>query len=565
MLESIHVKNVALIEEAEVEFQKGLNILTGETGAGKSILLGSVQLALGAKSDKGLIRNGAEYALAQLLFSLDEEQKQRLLELGIDAEDNMLILERKVYPGKSICKMNGELVTGKILQQAAEILIDIHGQREHQSILKEEKQQELLDTFCKEKSSLVLDKLSSVYQEYKTCEKRLQDLREKGNSPQKEIDFAKFELEEIEDAAVKVGEDEELELSFKKISSAQSIVEHVSAAKTLLEDENGQGAFYAISMAAKALKEVSSLDESAARLTEQLSDAQELVRDCVRELENFYEQFQFSGEQALFVEERLNLYNRLKNKYGNSVEAILAYKDSLVEKIEELENFEAKKSELEEKLTKLKAEYMKCAKELHEIRCEAGKTMSAAMQTTMTELNFQYCQFQVHVEFREEQMSEKGSDRICFMISLNQGEPLKEMAKIASGGELSRIMLAQKVVFADKEQIGTLIFDEIDAGISGQTAWKVSEKLALLCNNHQVICITHLAQIAAMADTHFVISKESQRGFTSTNIQLLKEDEQIREIGRLLGTNELTEAVLVNAREMKDLAEKTKQSQSKTK
>lgn len=563
MLESIRVKNVALIDEAEAEFHKGLNILTGETGAGKSILLGSVQLALGAKADKGLIRQGEESAFVELVFSLDEEQKEALSEFDISPDEELLILQRKIYPGKSICKMNGETVTLKTMQNVAELFIDIHGQREHQSVLKAAKQEEILDDFCKNKISDLLEELEKTYRSYREEEALLKEAEKMDGSHIKELELSRYELDEIEKADLKEGEDEILEGRYERLSNAKKIQEAVGGVESILQNENGSGILNGISLAIRQLKEAGNLDEALQDEMQQLSDAETILQECSRSLDRYLDGFSMEEGDLGAVEERLNLINRLKDRFGREIADILEYGRKLSEKINKLENFEHYNEELKEKHEKTKADYFKLAAKLHEIRSSEGEKLKEEMEKALKDLNFEQCAFLVKTEYDEGMMSKKGCTRVVFQISLNPGEPLKDLSAVASGGELSRIMLALKSIFADKDHTGTLVFDEIDAGISGRTAWKVSEKLAVLRERHQVLCITHLPQIAAMADAHFCIEKTVEGEKTKTCIRLLEKSESIREIGRLLGTDQLTDAVLKNASEMKDLAEQTKQSQSK--
>lgn len=563
MLESIRVKNVALIDEAEVEFHKGLNILTGETGAGKSILLGSVQLALGAKADKGLIRQGEESAFVELVFSLDEEQKEALSEFDISPDEELLILQRKIYPGKSICKMNGETVTLKTMQNVAELFIDIHGQREHQSVLKAAKQEEILDDYCKNKISDLLEELEKTYRSYREEEALLKEAEKMDGSHIKELELSRYELDEIEKADLKEGEDEILEGRYERLSNAKKIQEAVGGVESILQNENGSGILNGISLAIRQLKEAGNLDEALQDEMQQLSDAETILQECSRSLDRYLDGFSMEEGDLGEVEERLNLINRLKDRFGREIADILEYGRKLSEKINKLENFEHYNEELKEKHEKTKAAYFKLAAKLHEIRSSEGEKLKEEMEKALKDLNFEQCAFFVKTVYDEGMMSKKGCTRVVFQISLNPGEPLKDLSAVASGGELSRIMLALKSIFADKDHTGTLVFDEIDAGISGRTAWKVSEKLAVLRERHQVLCITHLPQIAAMADAHFCIEKTVEGEKTKTCIRLLEKTESIREIGRLLGTDQLTDAVLKNASEMKDLAEQTKQSQSK--
>ena len=558
MLDSIQVKNVALIDAAEVEFEKGLNILTGETGAGKSILLSSVQLALGAKADKSLIRQGAEYASVTLSFSPSKAQREQLHNMDIDCEDDILILQRRIYPTKSVCKINGETVVQKTMQTVAELLIDIHGQREHQAVLKASVQEEMLDAYCMDGILEDLEKTKLLYQEYKALEKQLLDLEGQDTNRERELDFARYELDEIEKAELKLHEDEELQEQYERLSNAKKIEDCVGNAHEVLCGSN-QGILNSLSLVLRDFSQVKDYDTELAQVYSQLSDVENSLQDCGHFLDRYLDRFGLESGDLAAVTERLNLINHLKDKYGNSLEDILQYAAHLTDKIEQIENQEQYLIDKQKELEKIKAEYESYSQKLHKMRAKMAKDLSDKMMQALADLNFEQCRFEVECEYRKDQMKKNGCSYITFMISLNRGEPLKPLAAVASGGELSRIMLAFKSVFADKDQTETLVFDEIDAGISGKTAWKVSEKLAVLRNNHQVICITHLPQIAAMADVHFCIEKSSSDERTSTTVKKLDENDSIAEIGRLLGTDQLTDAVLQNALEMKNMAKQTKQ------
>lgn len=558
MLNSIQVKNVALIDSAEIEFGQGLNILTGETGAGKSILLSSVQLALGAKADKNLIRQGAEFASVTLTFLPDDRQKEKLKELYIECEEDGLVLQRRIYPNKSVCKINGETVILKTLQSVAELLIDIHGQREHQAILKASVQEEMFDTYCRDEIEEELKQIADLYQKIKGQEKKLLELNGQDGSSQRELDFAKFEFDEIEKAELKIDEDVILEEQFERLSNAKKITESIENVRNILTGTDN-GLINGLSVALHDMKQATDYDSGLKSVYEQLADAEMLLQESNRFLDRYSDRFDCETGELQNVTNRLDFINHLKDKYGNRIEDILQYKDALSEKISQIENREQYVCDLTKQIEENRRLYFQTAERLHEKRVRLADDLSGRLMEALKDLNFEQCQFEVRLEYQKEHMKKNGCSEIAFLISLNKGEALKEMATVASGGELSRIMLAFKTVFADKDQTGTLVFDEIDAGISGKTAWKVSEKLAVLRNNHQVICITHLPQIAAMADTHFCIEKSTTDTDTKTTVSRLDEAQSIAEIGRLLGTDQLTDAVIQNAAEMKKMANQTKQ------
>ena len=558
MLENIQVKNVALIDMAEVEFGEGLNILTGETGAGKSILLSSVQLALGAKADKGLIRTGAEFASVTLTFLPDDEQKERLKDLDIDCEDDILVLQRRIYPNKSVCKINGENVILKTMQSVAQLLIDIHGQREHQAVLKADVQEEMLDSYAMDEISGDLQRIRELYRDYKKLKLQYEELANQDTDYTRELDFARFELDEIEKAELTEGEDEKLQEQYERLSNAKKIQDSVGSVQEILGGQNNS-LLNEMSMALRTLLPVRDYDEELADAYTQLSDVEMVVQDCIHSLDRYLDHFEMDASDLQRISDRLNLINHLKDKYGSHMEDIFQYAQTLSEKISRMENREQTLVSLQNQMEELLSSYDELSQSLYEKRKKACMELSEKMTQAMVDLNFEQCRFEVFCEHDKEHRKKNGCDSIAFMISLNPGEPLKPLANVASGGELSRIMLAVKTIFADKDRTGTLVFDEIDSGISGKTAWKVSEKLAVLRKEHQVICITHLPQIAAMADCHFCIRKSTTDNRTSTSVHRLTEEESIAEIGRLLGTDELTDAVLQNAAEMKNMAKQTKQ------
>lgn len=561
MLEKLIVKNVALIDESEVEFAQGLNVLTGETGAGKSILIDSINLALGAKADKNLIRKGAEYAYVELVFMVAEpELQQKLKELEIfPDEENKVILQRRIMPGKSSCRINGESVSGKMLKEAAGVLIDIHGQHEHQSLLNEKKHLEVLDLYCGENLAEVKTSLSEVYAQYKEAVRELSEAQELDEAKSREISLAQFECKEIEEADLKEGEDEELEEQFRRMENVRTIGESIGLASHCLDNYEQENAQTLIGRAMKNVNDALVYDKELETVAEQLMTAEELVRDAGRFLGHYMENLEIDPEVYSYTKERLDIINKLKTKYGNTVSEILSYAHEKREFLNKFEDFEQYKQKLLEKTEEMTERLYALCTKANDARVRQAEVLAAKMQAALLELNFPYARFEIEVTEDRKYLSKAGDNYVRFLISLNAGEELKPLSQVASGGELSRIMLALKTVLADQDEIETLIFDEIDAGISGKTAWKVSEKLGLLGKNHQVICITHLPQIAAMADYHFMIEKQQTSERTTTTLKALDESGMISEIARLLGSDSITDAVMTNARELKEMAIHTKQ------
>lgn len=561
MLVSLHVKNLALIEEAEVWFGEGLNILTGETGAGKSVIIGSIGLALGAKADKELIRTGCEYALVELAFCADrQEQLTGLQAMDLQPEtDGTILITRRIMPGRSVSRVNGESVTTRQLRELASLFLDIHGQHEHQSLLQQKKHLEILDAFAGRELSTVLEAVRDQYECYQKLHQELEESNMKEDVRRRELTLAQFELEEIEAAQLSLGEDEELEAAFRKMSHARRIGEAAAKAYGYMAGEGtGISAGENTGRALRELIGVCEYDEALGNLTEQLSQIESLMNDFNRELADYITELSFDEADFTRVQERLNQINRLKDKYGTSIEQILAYADTLQEKCDKLNDYDAYRQKTTKLAKEAEEQLSALCRQVSDIRKKAAKVLEEQMRKALWDLNFEGVSFEIAVQAQEGRFRTDGFDEVEFMISTNPGEPVKSLGNVASGGELSRIMLAVKTVLADKDATETLIFDEIDAGISGKTAWKVSEKLAAISKAHQVICITHLPQIAAMADTHFVIEKTNNGRSTTTHIRPLQKAEEIEELARLLGADMPTESTYENARELKKQAEAVK-------
>ena len=556
MLLNIHVKNMALIDEADIDLTEGLNILTGETGAGKSIIIGSVNVALGLAGFKGFAREDAAFALAELVFSVDNEKQRKALEkLDLPLEDDQIIISRRLVNGRSVSKVNGETVPVSLVRQVSEILIDIHGQHEHQALLHQKNHLTILDAFAGEVLSGPAGEVRTLYREYDALDKKLKETDLSETARAKEMDFLAFEVGEIEDAAMKPGEDEALEQTYRRQVNSQRIMEGVTEAENLTGSDFG-GAAELVSRAYRSLSTASAYDEKLEIITAELADIDNLLNDFHRELKDYQESISFDAESFQQTEDRLNLLNHLKAKYGGSIEKVLSYKKEKEERLEELAHYEAYRQRLKKELEQKKTELLKACGRVSEIRKKAAELLAGKITAVLQDLNFLDVQFSI--DFQETVPGPEGFDEICFLISMNPGQPLQPLQKVASGGELSRVMLAIKTVLADKDAVGTMIFDEIDVGISGRTAQKVSEKMAVIARSRQVICITHLAQIASMADTHFCIEKKLVGQEAKTFIRRLSEEESIEELARILGGAEITKTVRQSAREMKELAVCTK-------
>lgn len=555
MLESLRVKNFALIEEAEVEFGEGLNVLTGETGAGKSILIGSINLALGAKADKDLIRTGEEFAYVELVFHTEDEKiLEKAKSMDIYPEDDRFIISRKISQNKSISRINGETVTVKQIKELAELLLDIHGQHEHQSLLKEAKQKEILDTYCGESLNELKQELKKTYKEYRQVQEQLAADTKDENARRKELSLAEFEYREIEEARLVEGEDEELETLYRKMTNSKRIMESLGVASAYTGNEGDNGAGNLIGRAIRELKSIEAYDEEASQLCSQLAEIEDYLSDFNRNMQSYIQSMEFDESELKDTEDRLNTVNHLKAKYGNSIWNVLEHQKECEEIIDRLTNYELYQDELKKREQKLYKDLTELCKKVSEIRKEKALILEEEIKRALLELNFLQVRFSILVEASEDKISADGYDVVQMVISTNPGEKEKPLAAVVSGGELSRIMLAIKTCLASKDAIDTLVFDEIDTGISGKTAWMVSEKMGDLSKSHQLLCITHLPQIAARANAHFLIEKSIENEATVTGITALSEDESVEELARMLGGMSITDAVRNNAIEMKKMA-----------
>lgn len=551
MLVGLTVKDLALIKSAEVEFGEGLNILTGETGAGKSIIIGSISLALGAKAKSDIIRAGAESAYIELVFSIENEIKLKELEaMGVNVEDGLVIISRRISSQRSVSRINDETVTLSRLREVTSRLIDIHGQHEHQSLLDPEKHMEILDEYIKDDIGELKSELKRLWGEYTELSKKLSDFDMDEESLIRERDFLEFETEQIENADIKPGEEAELSETYRSYSHRKDVARLIGEAYGLLEDSGISGALAGI-------EEACGYDSGLSPIKDQLFDAESIVNDVKRELSAYEDRIEFDEAEFAAIGERLDLLRNLEAKYGGTEERILKALEEKRERLSELRDYNENKRKYEEAREEKFSELQALSDKLSDKRKEGARLLCKKISEHLEDLGFNYVS--VGMDFKRKEIPDaNGRDRAVFVIALNPGEPEKNLNEVASGGELSRVMLAIKTVLADTDDIPTLIFDEIDTGISGRTAWKVSEKLALISGKRQVICITHLPQIAAMADMHFAIKKSEEDGRNVTHIEKLCDRDSLYELSRLLGGADVTDAVLKNAEEMKKLAKAAK-------
>ena len=556
MLDRLLVKDLALIEKSVVEFSGGLNVLTGETGAGKSILLGSIQLALGQKANKDLIRHGKEQAIVELDFSLTEEEVRRIqaLEEDLELEEERLLIRRKISEKKSDIRVNDLGLTLVKLREITGGLLDLHGQHEHQSLLREGSHLEIIDGFRRKQGGRLLEEVGEAYHLLSEKKRALQKFSLKEEERTRELDFLDFEIQELAEAHLSEGEEAELTKEYSLYENMDRLKSLLLSAKESLEEMDFHRPI-------QAVEEAKDFDESLKGLSDSLYDLEAVGEDCLRSLDHYLDHAEVDEEKLFTLGERLEQIRRVMMKHGGTEAKALA----ALAKKEERRTFLLDYEKDEEKAKKAIVAQEKLLREkallLSKERQEDAKVLAMQIQGEMQEMGFLDTKFEFHFQEKKEP-TEKGLDEVEAYVSLNPGEPLRPLREVGSGGELSRIMLSIKTVLADTEGVSTLIFDEIDSGISGRTAEKVGEKLQKIAKNHQVILITHLPQIAAKADHHFLIEKTVENGVTHTKIHPLTEKESIEELARLLGGDEISEASLENARELKakSKAKKTKAS-----
>ena len=550
MLQNLHVKNLALIDEAEVEFGEGLNVLSGETGAGKSIIIGSMNLALGNKVPKEMLRENDDTAFVELVFSVDSPQTiSQLRELDVEVEDGTVILSRKISAGRAIAKVNGEAVSTARMKEVASLLIDIHGQHEHQSLLNKRKHLDFVDRYAKNELSDKKEKLADLYAKFKKLNEEYINSNLDVQERNRELSLLQYEVKEIEDANPVIGEDEELETSFRRISNGKKILESFTTAMGYTSSDM-DGASDLIGRAVRELSLVTRYDENAAEFEERLSEIENLLSDFNHELGSYISGLSFDDETFYQIQCRLDLINHLKSKYGDTMEAILAAKEKKQERLDILLHYEDYTKKLKQELNIVEMELSDLCGEVSEIRQKASKQLTEDIITSLKELNFLDVTFDIDFK-RMENYSSGGYDDVEFLISTNPGEPLKPLDKIASGGEMSRLLLALKAVFIRLSNTDLLILDEIDTGVSGKVALKVGEKIKKISSYMQVIVISHLAPVAAWALNQYLIYKEDDDTSTHTNVKLLNYEERIEQLAIISNTS-TDENALKAAKELLD-------------
>lgn len=552
MLLELHVRNFALIEKADLELSGGLTVLSGETGAGKSVLIDSIELALGAKGGKDLIRTGADAAYIELIFSEERaERLEKIRALGIEPdEDGIFIVSRKISENRSVMRVNDEAVTVRTLRDLTGLLIDIHGQHEHQTLMHPSMHLRFIDLMSAPRAKELKAETAAAWRDYAALAAQLKSGSD-GPMRRREAEILRYETEEIAKADLAEGEEEKLRAEYARIRNAARITEALSDAAEALDTD-------AVSRAYRDAAEVAGFDPKIREIAGQISELDGLLSDARRNIADYSEDLQYDEARFNELNARLDLIHRLQDKYGNDISSILKQCAEKKKRLEFLEHFEEKQEELQREMQKLRDRLDRLCDELSAERQQTAESLKHQIRGQLSSLNFTGAKFDIAFT-RLPEPGPNGRDGAEFLISTNPGEPLKPLKDVASGGELSRIMLAMKTVLADTDEIETLIFDEIDAGISGRTAQKVSEKLSLIGRKHQVLCITHLPQIASMADHHYLIRKSTDGQKTRTEVSLIEGDGITEELARLIGGTEITPAVRKTAEEMKNLANGIKQ------
>ena len=557
MLVSLHVKNFAIIHEVWVDFGSGLNVLTGETGAGKSILLGAVNMALGGRVSREMLGHDGDTCLAELIFTGEEEKVRELLtEHDIPVEENLVISRKLLENGRSVSRVNGETVNSVLLKEISSCLIDIHGQHEHQSLLYKASHLDMLDRYLKNAEGTLPEEVRKAVRNCREAERELKEAMSDSEERNRKIAMLRYEIGELTAAGLKEGEDSELEERFRVLSNANRILEGVAAAAEALS-HGRENAGEQLGRALQRLSKVESLDPALTRLYNELGLLEESLTGLSEELDDYGETLRGQEEEFASVSERLDVLNRIKSRYGKTIGLALSYLEKAESELDALEHYEEHMTKLEARAAHARKELTGLCGRLTLIREQGAGSLSAEITSALSELNFRGVKFEIRLNTLPEP-NEKGAEEAEFYIATNPGEPLRPLSKIASGGEMSRVMLALKSVYAGKDDIKTLIFDEIDTGVSGRTAQLVAEKMAAIGTDRQVICITHLPQIASMGDRHFRIEKKNGDDFSETEIRRLTEEERIGELGRIIGGAEITERVSESAREMLTLAEERK-------
>ena len=559
MLLNVHIKNIALIDDANVNFTDNLNILTGETGAGKSIIMGALKIGMGDKLPKDIVREPDKEGFCQLLFLVDDPQViEQIRDLGVEpSEDGEILITRRINNSRTINTINDMAVTAAKLREVSALLIDMHTQHQQQTLLKKAEHMKLLDKYGRASIDPLKQKVAEYHREYVTLRREMDELSMDEAERSRKVEFLKYQIAEIESANIKTGEDEDVEHQYNRMVNSRDIVAAASDVYSVTGYESSSSAGNEIGRALASMKGIKDLDGEIDGLYSQLENIDALLNDFNVELNDFMQSMDFDDSEFRSVESRLDVINDIKGKYGSTVEEVFKYLEDNRKEYERLSEYDEYIAGLSDKIKKAEKAMLKAADALTAERQKQAENLCRDIRDALADLSFMEVRFDMVFD-RLPECTANGIDDCYFVISTNVGEKMRPLYDVASGGELSRIMLAIKSCMASEDNIGTLVFDEIDVGISGRAAQKVAEKMAVISRSHQVISITHLPQIAAMADSHYLIEKSADEGKTVTRIVRLNDEESTEEIARLLGGVTITEAVMSNAREMKQMAEKTK-------
>jgi DNA repair protein RecN (Recombination protein N) len=559
LLSELSIKNFAIIEALSVSFEKGLTVLTGETGAGKSIIIDAIHLLVGGRGSAEFVRHGEVKAEIEGLFQLEPHHPvgAKALEFGIEIDEGMIVLRRDISrTGKSVCRINGKLVTISTLREIGSTLVDIHGQHEHQDLMDETRHLPLLDQFGFEEILPSFTEYQDVFHRFEQVNKKLKSLSENEQKTAHRLDLIQFQFDEIQNANLKLNEDNELYEEKKKLANFEKVFESLQTSYNALRGD--QKGLDWISMAMGHLEDAAALDSSYKESFEFVMNSFYQLEDVTSALRAELDGLEYDPQRLLEIEERLNEINQLKRKYGKTIEEIVEYAAKIEEEIETLQNKETHIGQLEKELSSIKKDLILEAEQLTEIRKRWAKRLSKLIHNELKELYMAKTVFEIRFESILPHFSKNGVDHVEFFISTNPGEPLKPLSKIASGGELSRIMLALKSIFSKHQGVTSIIFDEVDTGVSGRVAQSIAEKIYKVAVDSQVLCISHLPQVAAMADTHLFISKVTKDGRTKTAVSPLSSEEKIKEIGRMISGVEITDLTKQHAEELLFLAAENK-------
>ena len=538
MISTLHIKNIGIIDDLSIDLNNGLNILTGETGAGKTLIIDSLGIISGERFSKDMIRKGENFSFVEACIYLPENEM---------AVDGNIIVSREIYAnGRNMCKINGRMVTVNELKNFMENVIDIHGQHDNQQLLNPSTHIEYLDSFGEKEIKELKVQYKELYKQYNSIKIELKNNYGDDKEKQRKLDLLKYQFEEIDNANLKLGEDEKLEADRKIILNSEKINESLNVA----DMEISEHSIDAINEAIRALEKIENLDENYAKTLNSLKSTYYDIQEIGRDISSLREDVYFDEEQRQELENRLDLIFSLKRKYGNTIDEVLKYKTEVEEEIVKLENIDEHNNKLKKELEKLKNEMLESATKLNILRNKYAKVLEEKINTELADLEMKNARININVIFNEEDFNSNGLDIVEILIKTNIGEDAKPLCKIASGGEMSRIMLAIKNVLSDVDNVPVLIFDEIDTGISGMAAKSVGEKLKSISKMHQVLCVTHLASIAAKGDYNYFIYKKVENEKTITNVQLLNEEETIKEIARI-ASGDITEISINHAKSLR--------------